>query len=909
MRGLKALAGMGVLGALILGVPALLLAWGNPLALLKIMAPAALLRPDDGTIILGFFSVVGWVAWAWVSLTTIIEAISQLSHRRLHIRLPGINWLQPVVGGLVAMALNPLLPARADEPPPPISVHAPLTTGDHTSAAPRSQQEPPSTIREYVVQPADELWGVAERELGSGLAWRTITQSNPGMTADTVLVPGTTINLPVSPPAVASPTPASPLHVRVMRGDTLWDLASEHLGDPERWPELFDANRDIIVDPDEIDVGWLLLMPPEMEPEEPAETGPVMGEAQTPASATPSTAEPVPVTTPSHQASEASAPWEESTPLPGVPEVTRATDSSPSAQFPPRPPEPPHDVVSDQHALDLLGPVGGLLAAGLVTGVVARRHVQLLQRGVGRRISSLTPPLQRFFSALVLHSQSATVVHDPLSATSVVVGWDDNQDVRIHLEDERCILLTGSPENTAGMAATICTSLLCAEWSSSVHVVAVTPLEDWSSALDDPRLSTEAHPDEALTRLQLLCAQRRLELGHADLATLRADDDLSDAFAPMVFIFCQTLRPAHLDRIRDCLSLGPVGVSVVAAAQGAATTQDCFSTLTIESDTSARLDTTGAVFQPQLLNQPARHAVMSLFASALDERTEPAPWWRDDAPVIANDLPNQVEETQEDDAMPVWMRNPDHPTLLVLGPVDLAGTRGTRPARAVHQCMEYCAWLLLNPGSTATAMKQELLVAEGTRRSNVSRLRTWLGEDVAQKAYLPDAYSGHITLAPQVTSDWERFQSLLAGGVNHSSTPLLRQALSLVRGRPLDGVAFQWPWAAQWLTDMLSMISDTAVSLADRCVTQKDFDGALWALDTAQMALGEDETLAVRRILVHALMGDHDQVDMAVTALMRHTRAENRDLTPESVQRVQHALHLKLHASSGPSLASTLQRS
>ncbi|MGV8846811.1 LysM peptidoglycan-binding domain-containing protein [Tessaracoccus sp.] len=908
MRGLKALTGMGVLGALVLGVPALLLAWGNPMALLKIMSPAALLRPDDGTIILGSFSVLGWVAWALVSLTAIIEAISRMSHQRLHIRLPGIRWLQPLVGGLVAMALNPLLPAGADEPPPPIAAQAPLTTGHPTTPAPRVQQEPPSNVRGYVVQPGDELWGVAERELGSGLEWRMITQSNPGMTVDTALVPGTTIRLPVLPPAVAASPPESPQHFRVKRGDTLWDLASVHLGDPQRWPELFDANRDIIADPDQIDVGWLLLVPQPKETQEPSDRSPSTEGAETPVSATPLTVEPVPVITPSHPVSEANSPREESTLLPGVPEITRPTEPSASSQVPSPPLESPPSVASppsvqsppsvlnEQPALDLLGPVGGLLAAGLVAGVVARRHLQLLQRGLGRRISSLAPSLQRFFSALVQRSQSVSVAHVPLSATSVIVGWNDSRDVHIDLESERCILIAGSAENIAGMAATMCTSLLCAEWSSSVHVVAVAPLEDWSSALDDPRLTTEAHTDEALARLQLLCSQRRLELGHTDLSTVRADDDRADAFAPVVFVFCQMLRPGHLDRIRDCLSLGRVGVSAVAAAHGAASTENLFSTLTIESDTSARLGTQGAVFQPQLLNQPARHAVMSLFSSAQDERTEPAPWWRDGAPPVVNDLPNQAEETAEDDAMTVWLPNPGHPTLLVLGPVDLTGTQGERPVRAVHQCMEYCAWLLLNPGSTPTAMKQDLLVAEGTRRSNMSRLRTWLGDDVAHKAYLPDAYSGHISLAPQVTSDWERFQSLLAGGVNCSSTPLLHQALSLVRGRPLEGVAFQWPWAAQWLTDMLSMISDTAVSLADRCATQKDFAGALWALDQAELALGEDETVTVRRILVHALMGDHEQVGTAVTRLMRNARAENRDLSPESIQRVQHALHMHLHA-------------
>ena len=83
-----------------------------------------------------------------------------------------------------------------------------------------------------------------------------------------------------------------------------------------------------------------------------------------------------------------------------------------------------------------------------------------------------------------------------------------------------------------------------------------------------------------------------------------------------------------------------------------------------------------------------------------------------------------------------------HPTLQLLGPIELLGASGTEPARAAKQCLEYCAWLLENPGSTAQAMVSALAVAEGTRRSNMSRLRSWLGGSAHGEAYLPDAYTG-----------------------------------------------------------------------------------------------------------------------------------------------------------------------
>ncbi|MDO5735353.1 MAG: LysM peptidoglycan-binding domain-containing protein [Propionibacteriaceae bacterium] len=897
MRMLKALAALLLLAALLVGVPLLLSAWGDPLALLDVTWSTALLRPDDGTLLLGVLSVLGWLAWALISVTAVVEVVAHLSRQKLRIQMPGINWLRPVVGALVAMALTPVLSSQADDPPPSVSTHAPLHAGKHVPSAAETAATPDPGVRSYTVQPGDELWAVAERQLGSGADWRSILQCNPGMTADTSLLAGSTIFLPADRlMAAAAAAPETVRRLTVQRGDTLWDLAREHLGDPQRWPELFKANQDIIDDPDEIDIGWQLSLPPSA------------GTAVADAAIAPEEEDPEVPTPPPPMDVEPGVPVEQQgLPTPTASVLIRPTSSAAPHARPDAVSTATHHPTShrsdhmetvddDASALDLLGPVGGMLAAGLVAGVAVRRHGQLIQRAVGRRITTVAPPLQRFFSALVMRSHAADPDERGLQPTSVVLGWRGNEDVIVELEHERCMLIAGTEEMTSGMAATVLTSLSCAEWSSSVEMVLVQPHEDWSNALDEPRLTTEADPGEALAHLQRLCAQRRLQLGHSDLNTERADADRASVWAPVVFVFCQSLHPGQLDHIRDCLSLGRVGVSVVATAQPGTDHHDSSTLLAIESGTLARLGAVNETFEPQLLNQPARHAVMSLFASAVDEDTEPAPWWRDGAPAVVTNSPNVAEETPEDNAMPAWSHNPDHPTLLVLGPVDLIGTRGTLPTRAVGQCMEYCAWLLMHPGSTPTAMVRELLVAEGTRRSNMSRLRTWLGNDPMGSPYLPDAYSGHIALAPQVTSDWEHFQSLLAGGVNRSSTPLLRQALSLVRGCPLDGVTFQWPWAASWLTDMLGMISDAAVVLADRCTTQGELDDALWAISQGQLAMGDDETLAIRRIVILALQGRHDEVTTAVTKLTRTTRIENRDLCSDSVQRIQHALHLNLSA-------------
>jgi nucleoid-associated protein YgaU len=65
---------------------------------------------------------------------------------------------------------------------------------------------------------------------------------------------------PVAGPE-AGPAPSA-TSVVVRPGDTLWALAAEHLGDPERWPELYAANRAVVgADPDLIRPAQRLRLP------------------------------------------------------------------------------------------------------------------------------------------------------------------------------------------------------------------------------------------------------------------------------------------------------------------------------------------------------------------------------------------------------------------------------------------------------------------------------------------------------------------------------------------------------------------------------------------------------------------------------------------------------------------------
>jgi len=857
-----AIAAAILLAALLLGVPWLLLCWGRPANLAAVDWGRVFLRPDDGRVTLGVLSLAGWLAWAVLALTTAGELLHTISRGRITFRIPGTGWLRPVVALLVAAALSPLLSANAApslaDVPAAVTAPAEVRHDDPAEPAPQTAQQDPGRWREYEVQPGDELWDIAARELGAGQRWRQLVAANPGIDIDHPPPPGTVLRLPLT--------------VTVEQGDSLWHLAQQHLGDPERWPEIHEANRDQISDPDEIDAGWVLTLPgadvadsspypvPPPVAEQPSAT-----EQATPPPSTVPTGTPEPV---------APSPGAATTPPPevGAPVV----ESTPAAE----------DHVEEEH-IDLsryLGPLGGLLAAGVITSLSLRRRNALHERPLGQRSFPVPAPLERFWTALGRRGAEpqADAPTADLSPTAVLLGWRDKEEVWVTLEESRCLWVRGTQPDILGMTASTWTSLLCAEWSAEVNVVAAHPREAWAETVDDPRLVALTSCDEALTHLERLCASRRVALGPDSLTAVRSDPDRAAEFTPTVFIFCDYLTTQQTTSVARALELGQVGVSVVAPVQGRP--PGLGSHLDLQDTQVASLDS-GTDFEPQLIPGPARHALVGLFASSITPEAEPAPWWRDDPPG-PDDNPLPGNSSIKD---PPMAAEPHSPTLLLLGEVDLVACDGPRPTRAAGRCLECCAWLLSNPGATPTQMRESLMVAESTRRSNMSRLRGWLGRG-PDGAHLPDAYSGHIQLSTTVSSDWERFQSLLAGGVNMASESLLAEALALVRGAPLGSFEFQWSWAEQLRSDMVSMIVDAAAVLADRCMARREHRLASWAISQGVRAAGEVEPLVARRILLLSRRGDRAAVDREVLQLTRSARASGRDLGPDSVRMIQEAL-------------------
>ena len=832
MRAARAVGALLALAALLLGVPWALARFGNLPELLTLDWAAALRGIGGGRLMLALLSAAGWAAWLVLAVTTVLEVVAVASRYRISVTLPGTGWLRPVVSALVLAAIGAPGAALADaaaQPPIPVPPPGPLAASPHATSA-----------------HADDA----------------------------------TIRLPSSPsePRMLSPTTADvELRVVVRKGESLWLIAERELGDPERWPEIYELNRDQIANPDLIDAGWALRLPAPG----PAPTRQAPPEEAGADETAPETARDEPLDEEAVEDAElVEASLDEAR--------TVAPGSAPTATAPvPAPAVAPVAAPSaDADAMVLAAPLGAALAGAILLSVATRRRAQLLGRAVGRRLIPASSRVTRFWTALAHQAEEPRHARGPddPAPTTVLLGWRaDETPVAVELESARATLLHGRRADEALAAAL--TGLACAPWSEDVEVVVVGAPE-WVEALDDPRFVGEADSAAGLDRMTHLAAERRLALRPHTLTSARADDDTAESWRPTVFVFAHPLTPAQLDKVADGLALGETGVSVLARAGAEAHIEA--RRVRVEEDTAFLEETE---FIPQLLSSPAKRALLALLATVGRTDTEPAPWWRhgEDLPPNVHHLPPSEPRHREESATRLSAR--EHPTLRLLGPVELAATNGRRPTRAVGQCLEYCAWLLANPGATSTTMIQDLLVAEGTRRSNMSRLRGWLGSDDNGLAYLPDAYSGRIVLDSRITSDWEQLQLLLSGGANLASDAALRRALALVRGEPLGEIAFHWHWAEQLRADMVGTIVDAACALADRAIARGDHTVALWAVGRGLVAAPGDDHLAVRRIDALMVAGRQEEAHDLVRTLNRALRVAGRDLPPDLARRVHVALH------------------
>jgi hypothetical protein len=500
----------------------------------------------------------------------------------------------------------------------------------------------------------------------------------------------------------------------------------------------------------------------------------------------------------------------------------------------------------------------------------------------------------------------------------VTVGRDAaDRQVLADLESLRMLHLDPAPAFDAeGVLAALAVELSFSPWAEEMILTLVGRDERLPDALGKHNVTQTDDLDNLLARLEQRAAMQREHQPYPVLSQHRVDPDLADPWAPEILLVNEPMSETQYARLSAVLDSEP-RVTMAAVVVGEATTGSWSLGPGDDPDvrqTTAVLEPRGLSLMPQRLAAPELEAVLDLVDVTGRDQTTSAPWWSGDE-VPPGRPPDNVAYLDrrwavhaiETEKGVVTMKAIDaagdpaavhhHPTLLLLGPVELVGPRGPVPPRAAKQCLEYCAWLLENPRTSPQAMVSALAVAEGTRRSNMSRLRSWLGESSEGEPYLPDAYTGRITLHPAVSSDWQQLQLLTLGGVNRTGDDRLRAALELVRGAPLaDAAPGQWHWAEELRTDMISCVRDIGVELADRALLAGDIDLARWAAARALVASPGDELLLAARIRTEHLAGNSAETERLSRQLAAQARILGVDLDPETVNLLQQVVEGRVRA-------------
>ncbi len=305
-RGVRAVMSLVALVLLVVGVPTLLTRLGAALPIdVGALAPGAWLRADDGRALLLLLLIAAWASWAVMVASVVLEVLAVV--RRVPApALPGLALPQRWAASLVAAVLLAITSSAGVGAPAvatgvagqvpalrtavtatvaasgfvnpggarPAAQSGALAAQDHFEEAEPAAQPTRTPKPSPVVTTArhDTLWLLAEQHLGSGERFVEIVALNRGVPQpdgrslgdDGRVYPGWTLTLPADAKADA---PRPDRH-RVVRGDTLWQIAEDELGDPTRYEQIVALNDGdlqpdglALADPDLILPGWVLELP------------------------------------------------------------------------------------------------------------------------------------------------------------------------------------------------------------------------------------------------------------------------------------------------------------------------------------------------------------------------------------------------------------------------------------------------------------------------------------------------------------------------------------------------------------------------------------------------------------------------------------------------------------------------
>ena len=257
-RVMVGLLGTAGLLAIVVGIPAVLVAIGaTPLPTTLPTwdgITGALTTRDDGTLALQALAILAWGAWLFLTGAILLEITAR--RRGLSTpHLPGLALPQAAARGLVGAAVllfaaAPIITAAptaaaATAPVSATAIHAHDATAATTPTVAHQGHAARADLaaREHTVTRGESLWSIAQDHLGDGARYPEIAALN----TDT-LGGQPAFLLPgtvLTLPATDPPRAPGEGNYTVRRGDTLSGIADKKLGDAGRYPEIFDASQNI----------------------------------------------------------------------------------------------------------------------------------------------------------------------------------------------------------------------------------------------------------------------------------------------------------------------------------------------------------------------------------------------------------------------------------------------------------------------------------------------------------------------------------------------------------------------------------------------------------------------------------------------------------------------------------------
>ena len=267
----KGIGSLILLAVLLVGIPAGLVFFaGNPLPSWDELVAGFTMRDYTGSFLVGtIMPIVAWIAWATFAVGFLAELPAQLRGVPRP-RIPGLGVQQKVMGGLLAAVIALFSPAAAFASEVPAQPSVSMSASVVSVAATETAAEEAPVVEagpQYVVTGTDTLARIAESTLGDRGRAAEISALNIGveqadggaLDSSGWLQEGWVLTLPadaVVPAAADAAAETANVEAEtdteityeqraIVSGDTLWDIAAEELGDGARYPEIFEASKDI----------------------------------------------------------------------------------------------------------------------------------------------------------------------------------------------------------------------------------------------------------------------------------------------------------------------------------------------------------------------------------------------------------------------------------------------------------------------------------------------------------------------------------------------------------------------------------------------------------------------------------------------------------------------------------------